>query len=131
MKCNKAQSLMLDHLYGDLKPRKQKALLQHLQVCRTCSEEFEAHKATSSAFARLDMEEPSPELSARIAAMAARDLERQELLRPLTSGWNWKPALATVAAATVAVVIIVRYVPYQTIRQTSFDAPASRSVQAT
>jgi len=58
MNCAKAQSLMLDHLYGDLKPSSERALLRHLQECSACSEEFETHKATAASFAKLDMEEP-------------------------------------------------------------------------
>jgi len=76
MNCNKAQSLILDHLYGDLKPRTERVLLRHLQQCPKCAEELATHKATASTFARLSLEEPPPGLSAKIAAMAAEDIER-------------------------------------------------------
>jgi tetratricopeptide (TPR) repeat protein len=111
MNCAKAQSLMLDHLYGDLKPRSERALLRHLQECSKCSEEFKKHKATASSFANLDMEEPPAGISAQLVAMAAEDIEKQKSTRTIFSGWNWKPVFASVAMASLAIFIVVRYVP--------------------
>jgi hypothetical protein len=111
MNCAKAQLLMLDHLYGDLRPSSERALLRHLQKCSTCSEEFEAHKATAAAFAKLDMEEPPPGLSSRLVAMAEEDLEQQESPRTVFGGWNWKPVFASVATAALAIFVVVKYVP--------------------
>ena len=91
MNCDKAQALMPDHLYGELKPRKQRALLRHLRECPKCSEEFETHKATASTFAKLGMETPPAGLSAKIAAMAAEDIRLYEADRAVIS-WNGKPA---------------------------------------
>jgi len=125
MNCNKAQSLILDHLYGDLKPRTERALLRHLQQCPKCAEELETHKATASTFARLSMEEPPPGLSAKIAAMAAEDIERQKANRAALSFWSWKPALATVATATLVVVIVIKYIPDTAMRQSVTSVPAA------
>ena len=111
MNCAKAQSLMLDHLYGELKPSGERALLRHLQECSKCSEEFEKHKATAASFAKLDMEEPPPGISAQIVAMAAEDIEKQKSTRTIFSGRNWKPAFASLAMASLAIFIVVRYVP--------------------
>jgi TolA-binding protein len=112
MNCEKAQSLILEHLYGDLKPREEKALTRHLQTCRACSEEYEAHKATVSSFKNIDMEEPPAGLTRTIAAMAASKIEQRRPL-PAWSRLTWKPALATVAAATLAIVFVINYVPHE------------------
>ena len=129
MKCNEAQSLMLDHLYGGLKPRKEKALLLHLGECSTCAKEYAAHKATASAFAKLDMEEPPPGLTAKVVAMATEDIERQKSTRAALGGLRWAPTLATAAVAVVAVVFVVRYIPQKTEIQRIASAPVVRSVE--
>jgi len=129
MNCNKAQSLMLDHLYGDLTPRNERALLRHLQECSKCSEEFETHKATASAFAKLDMEEPAAGLTASVAAIAAEDIERQKEERPALGGWYWKPALATAAAATLAVIFVVKFIPTQQAYKEMAASPAPQSME--
>lgn len=129
MNCNKAQSLMLDHLYGGLTPRNERALLRHLQGCSKCSEELETHKATASAFAKLDMEEPPPGLTASVAAIAAEDIERQKEKRPALGGWYWRPALATVAAATLAVIFVVKFIPTERAYKDMAAPPAMQSVE--
>ena len=108
MKCKKAQSLMLDHLYDDLKPRQQNALIHHLQACPKCSEQFEAQKATTSTFGKLIVEEPPRELTRRVAAMAAREIERHGAARERLP-WYWRPALATAALFGLAVVLSRRF----------------------
>lgn len=128
MKCDKAQSLMLDHLYGDLKPREQKALLQHVQACHTCAEEYEAHKATVSAFKQVDMEEPPPGLSRKIVATAADRIEQQEPL-PAWNRWAWKPALATAAAAMLVIVFLINNPPAQKIAHVAARAPSPGDAQ--
>ena len=130
MNCAKAQSLMLDHLYGDLKPSRERALLRHLQECSKCSDEFEKYKATASSFAKLDMEEPPPGISAQLVAMAAEGIEKQKSTRTIFSGWNWKPAFASVAMATLAIIIVVKYVPKTTYPGRPDLATKSRSEAA-
>jgi hypothetical protein len=117
MKCRKAQSLMLDHLYGELGSRHEKAFHRHLQTCDSCSREFEALKATASAFSKLDMEEPPTGLSRTLSALAAAEAER----RPACAGfaWYWKPALAATAVAALVVVSFLYYVPQ---RETTLTA---------
>ncbi len=124
MNCGKAQSLMMDHLYGELGPRKEKAFMRHLSECSKCSEEFETSKATASTFAKLSMEEPPAGLSAKVAAMAADDIERLKAGRTVLSYWNWKPAVATLAVATLVVVFGVNYTPRSRMERGTMQAPA-------
>jgi len=124
MKCTKAQSMMLDHLYDALNPREQQSLLKHLQACPACAEEFEAHKATISSFRQVDMEEPPPGLDRKIMAIAEDEVERQKP-SPAWSLWIWKPALATVAAATLAIVIVINYLPVGKNAQMIAQAPSA------
>jgi len=110
MNCEKAQSLMLDHLYGELKPRKQAALKRHLQACSGCAEEFAAHKATASTFKKLEIEEPPSGITRNIAAMAAEDIEQNAPARA-RSAWYWKPAMATAAAVALVTITFIS-MPY-------------------
>ncbi len=111
MNCIKVRSLMLDYLYGELSPRKRRSVEKHLQTCADCPRELASYKATAATFRKLQMEEPTAELSERISAIALRDIEQYELLHTKRRRPYWKPALAAAAAALVVVVSIVYYLP--------------------
>ncbi len=121
MNCERASSLMLDYLYGELDQKRALALENHLGVCKRCSDEFEAHKATVSAFAKLPVEEPGDAVTARIMNRAKAEMEEAGAARRQKSAWYWRPALAAAAAAALVIVSVVYYLP--TARKSS--APSS------
>lgn len=111
MNCKRASSLMLDYLYGELDQKRALALENHLGVCKRCSGEFEAHKATVSAFAKLPVEEPGDAVTARIMNRAKAEKEEARAARREWSAWYWRPALAAAAAAALVIVCVVYYLP--------------------
>jgi tetratricopeptide (TPR) repeat protein len=110
MNCKKAQSFMMDYLYGESEPRKQATLKTHLQECPKCSEELAAHRATIATFKELRLEEPSSELVGKVAAAAAKDIRQQGFARAPRL-WYWKPALAAAGIATVALISVAHFLP--------------------
>jgi len=102
---------MLEYLYGELSPRKRRSIEKHLQTCADCPRELASYKTTVATFSKLQMEEPTRELTDRIAAIALRDIEQHELLHIKRSRSYWKPALAAAATALVVIISIVYYLP--------------------
>ncbi|RJP73108.1 MAG: hypothetical protein C4532_04885 [Candidatus Abyssobacteria bacterium SURF_17] len=123
MKCSKARTLILDHVYGELKPRLQRALQKHLQQCSECSKELAAHQATVAAFSKLSIEEPPAELDRRILEHA-KEADFRASRSVKATGWYWRPALAA-AAVSVLVVTVVYYMPrVRDSRMTMQESPA-------
>jgi len=110
MNCSKAQSLMLDYLYGELKPRRRTVLERHLRTCTQCSEEFAAHKTTIATFAKVQPEEPPAGISRRIAALAEEEIEQHKPSR-VAYFRRWKPALAAAATAMLVIICFAYYLP--------------------
>jgi TolA-binding protein len=111
MKCEKARTLMLGSLYGEISPRKQKALERHLASCAGCSQEFAGQKATVSTFCGLDFEAAPDKLNEIVREMAVRELEQEVLLSKKKHVNYWKPAFASAAAAILLVVGLIYYLP--------------------
>ncbi|MBI5118645.1 tetratricopeptide repeat protein [Candidatus Poribacteria bacterium] len=113
MNCKKAQSFMMDYLYGEIEPHKQATLKAHLQECPKCAEELAAHRATIATFKELRPEEPSSQLVGKVAAAAAEDIRRQESARA-PRVWYWKPALAAAGIAAVVLISLAHFLPLNT-----------------
>ncbi|RJP17145.1 MAG: hypothetical protein C4520_17355 [Candidatus Abyssobacteria bacterium SURF_5] len=130
MKCQKAQSLMLDSLYAVLAPRQQRALEKHLASCPACSKEFAEQKNVISVFRDVDFEKPSAALNEIVRQMAVRELEQEALFAGRRSVTYWKPALASAAAALLVIVGVVYYLPQAQKEQTIAQYPPAESVAA-
>jgi len=111
MNCKKAQSLMLDALYGELSLSNDKALKKHLDSCPQCAQEFSSQRATVSTFQKVDFENPPAALADLVKDIAIREMEQEALFAHPQRSRYWKPALASAAAALLLVVGVIYYLP--------------------
>ena len=105
MNCKNCQDQLVDLLYGELSPRRRRALEAHLSACPVCSKEFERMKATRKVFTQLGDPEPSRVIETRIKAAAQKEAEEP------ASVFQWRilfhPAFATAVLAILAVGVVL------------------------
>ena len=97
MNCERFRDQMLDALQG--RAPAELPLEEHVRVCPTCAQEFEALKKTSA----LLEEWPAPEVSPYFASRLRARLREQAAAPAGVWAWLRKPALATAFVLLVAV----------------------------
>lgn len=102
MDCEKAQSLLLDELYGELDEVTSAALKRHASGCARCAADLESLRGTRKAVS-IPLEEPPPDLEPRIMA-AVKEAQKVVPIRSRLShvvsragSWAMRPQTAMAA----------------------------------
>jgi TolA-binding protein len=105
MNCKKCQEQLVDLLYGELSPRRRRAMEAHLKACPVCAKEFETMRATRELFTGLDDPAPPRTIETRIKATAQQEAERPAP----ASQWRilFHPAFATAVLAILAFGVVL------------------------
>lgn len=98
MKCEKIHSELMEAVLGGPQAMSGE-LRQHLQECQACSDELASFHQTMAVLDEWQVPEPSPYFSTRLRA---RVREQAAKANAGMLSWLRKPALATAAAALIA-----------------------------
>src|SRR5579871_5230667 len=103
MDCEKYEPLLIEELYGELDEVTSAAVKRHVTGCARCGAILAGMKTTRRAFAPLPMEEPPPDMEARILAAVKEAQKVVPLERPMSRAlsaagrWAMRPQNAMAA----------------------------------
>jgi len=104
MDCREVEGRIVDLLGGEMSREERQGVLDHLDVCSSCTRAFARARATADLLASLPTVSAPPELRAEVFRRfdPRRDARRHPVVRILRKGW-----LPTAAAALAAGLLLV------------------------
>jgi hypothetical protein len=118
MRCEEAESRLLELIEEALPPGRRAEVLSHLQVCSTCSTEFTAYRDLIALVRADPVPEPSPRfwenflpsLRHRIEQEASRRKQVPTALLAALRSWFVlrRPFIAGLAVAAISILIVIR-----------------------